>query len=86
MSYNLRGNMPEFRPGEVPADYIWRSQQLLQSTGWKSGQLISYCTRINHPLPHVLERRGLQTTRYFNPRQVSEWMKAEAERRAALGQ
>jgi hypothetical protein len=85
MSYNIRGNMPEFAPGTIPTDYAWRSEHLLQSTGWKKGQLVSYCTRINHPLPHVLERRGLQTTRYFNPRQVAQWMKAEAERKGILG-
>lgn len=83
MSYTISHRVPEYEPGQLPPEYQWNSKQLRASTGWRADKLGHLCTRSNNHLPHVVIRQGMQTTRFFNPRQVAQWMKEEAHRRKA---
>jgi hypothetical protein len=81
MGYGITTYKNEYPLGMKPPEYTWLTKDLASSTGWSVDKIRNLCTRSNFAMPCVAERRGMQATRYFNPREVAAWMKAEAERK-----
>ncbi len=61
-------------PLDRPQRYKLTTPQLCASIGRNQSWVSTRCDRLHDPLPHIIVRRGMLKTRYYDPKEVAEWM------------